>query len=138
MVSKTYLTVRYAETDMMGIVYHSRYYPWFEVARSDFIKECGIPYSEVEKAGVYMPLIETGARYIQGLTYDDKVLVECSVVKLSVVRCEFSYKVYKLPDMVLCTEGMTSHAFTGKDLRPVNLKKKFPQIWEIIQKSVEE
>ncbi len=135
MISKTYLTVRYAETDMMGIVYHSRYYPWFEMARTDLIKECGMSYSDMEKAGVYMPLIQTGAKYIQGLTYDDKVLVECSVAKLSVVRCEFSYKVYKLPEMVLCTEGMTSHAFTDTSLKPVNLKKKFPQIWDIVQKA---
>ena len=136
MISKTYLTVRYAETDMMGIVHHSRYYPWFEVARSDFTKECGMSYSDMEKAGVYTPLIETGAKYIQGLTYDDEVLIECQLSKLSIVRCEFSYKVYKLPEMVLCTEGRTSHAFTDKNLKPVNLKKKFPQIWDNIQKSI--
>ena len=50
-VSETHLTVRYAETDMMGIVHHSRYYPWFEVARTDFIKKIGMSYTEMEKNG---------------------------------------------------------------------------------------
>ena len=67
--SKTYLTVRYAETDMMGIVHHSRYYPWFEQARTDFIKETGMSYSQMEKMGILLPLVETGARYLNGLTY---------------------------------------------------------------------
>lgn len=51
-VSETHLTVRYAETDMMGIVHHSRYYPWFEVARTDFIKKIGMSYTEMEKMGI--------------------------------------------------------------------------------------
>lgn len=138
MVGNTYLTVRYAETDMMGIVHHSRYYPWFEVARTNFVKECGMSYSEMEKMGMYLPLTQTGAKYIQGLTYEDEVLVECRITKLSVVRCEFSYKVYKLPEMILCTEGMTGHAFTDRDLKPINLKKKFPQIWDIMEKAADE
>ena len=61
-ISKSYLTVRYAETDMMGIVHHSRYYPWFEVARTDFIKSTGISYSEMEQQGILLPLTETGAK----------------------------------------------------------------------------
>ena len=62
-VSETHLTVRYAETDMMGIVHHSRYYPWFEVARTDFIKKIGMSYTEMEKMGIMLPLTETAAKY---------------------------------------------------------------------------
>jgi len=59
-MTETFLTVRYSETDRMGIVHHSRYYPWFEIARSDFIKQIGIKYSELEEKGILMPLVETG------------------------------------------------------------------------------
>ena len=138
MTGKTYLTVRYAETDMMGIVHHSRYYPWFEVARTEFIKNCGMKYSEMEKQGMLMPLTKTAAKYLHGLRYEDEVLIECKVLKLSVARCKFEYKVYKLPEMLLCTEGMTEHGFTDAQFRPINLKKKFPQIWNIVQKALEE
>ena len=128
--SETYLTVRYAETDMMGIVHHSRYYPWFEQARTDFIKKIGMTYSEREKRGILLPLTETGAKYYYGLKYEDEVLVKCSLVKLTVARCEFEYEVYKLPEMKLMTTGRTCHGFVGADFVPINLKKLHPDIWE--------
>ena len=134
MINKTYLTVRYAETDMMGIVHHSRYYPWSEVARTEFIKNCGMSYSQMEKQGMLLPLTQTQAKYLHGLRYEDEVLIECKLSSLSVARCEFEYKVYKLPEMLLCTEGKTSHGFTDSEFRPVNLKKKFPEIWAIMEK----
>ena len=129
-ISETYLTVRYAETDMMGIVHHSRYYPWFEVARTEFIKKTGLTYSEMEQMGILLPLTETGAKYHLGLKYEDEVVVKCRITKLTVARCEFGYEVYRLPDMTLATEGRTSHGFVGKDFKPLNLKKQFPEVWE--------
>ena len=128
--SKTYLTVRYAETDMMGIVHHSRYYPWFEVARTDFIKKSGISYTEMEKMGVMLPLTETGAKYLYGLKYEDEVMITCRLMKLSVARCEFNYEVYKLPEMKLMSTGKTCHGFVGSDFTPINLKKTHPDLWE--------
>lgn len=128
-VSETKLTVRYAETDMMGIVHHSRYYPWFEVARTDFIKASGMTYTDMEKSGVMLPLTETGAKYHYGLKYEDEVLVTCRLVKLTVARCEFRYEVYKLPEMKLMSEGKTCHGFINRDFVPINLKKTHPDIW---------
>ncbi|MCH5210227.1 MAG: acyl-CoA thioesterase [Oscillospiraceae bacterium] len=129
-ISETYLTVRYAETDMMGIVHHSRYYPWFEQARTDFIKKIGMTYSEMERMGILLPLTETGAKYYYGLKYEDEALIKCKLVKLSVARCEFEYEVYKLPEMKLMTTGKTGHGFIGHDFAPINLRKKYPDIWE--------
>lgn len=128
--SETRLTVRYAETDMMGIVHHSRYYPWFEVARTDWVKKTGLTYSEMERQGVLLPLTETHCRYLYGLKYEDEVLITCQVSKLSVARIEFEYEVFRLPDMLKVSEGGTKHGFTGADLRPINLKKKRPDIWD--------
>ncbi|MCC8168864.1 MAG: acyl-CoA thioesterase [Oscillospiraceae bacterium] len=129
-VSKTYLTVRYAETDMMGIVHHSRYYPWFEVARTDFIKKSGVSYTEMENMGVMLPLTETGAKYLYGLKYEDEVLITCKLTKLSVARCEFNYEVYKMPEMKLMSTGKTGHGFVNRDFVPINLKKTHPDLWE--------
>ena len=74
-VSKTELRVRYAETDRMGLVHHSRYYPWFEIARGDFIKQSGMSYRAMEEAGVLLPLTETGAKYLDGLKYDEEAVI---------------------------------------------------------------
>ncbi|MGN0149499.1 MAG: acyl-CoA thioesterase [Clostridia bacterium] len=128
-ISKTYLTVRYAETDMMGIVHHSRYYPWFEVARTDFIKSSGVTYTEMENMGVLLPLTETAAKYLYGLKYEDEVLVTCKLTKLTVARCEFSYEVYKLPEMKLMSTGKTGHGFVNREFVPINLKKLYPDLW---------
>lgn len=129
-ISKTYLTVRYAETDMMGIVHHSRYYPWFEVARTEFIKASGISYTEMENMGVLLPLTETGAKYLYGLKYEDEVLITCKLTKLTVARCEFNYEVYKLPEMKLMSTGKTGHGFVNREFAPINLKKSHPELWE--------
>ena len=128
--SETRLTVRYAETDMMGIVHHSRYYPWFEVARTDWVKKTGYTYSEMERLGVLLPLTETQCKYHYGLRYEDEVLVTCRVSKLTVARIEFEYEVFREKDMLKVSEGVTKHGFTDSSLRPINLKKANPMIWE--------
>ncbi len=131
-VSKTELRVRYAETDRMGIVHHSRYYPWFEIARGDFIKAGGMSYQEIESKGVLLPLTETGAKYLEGLTYDEEAVILCRLAELSVARCMFTYAVYRKRDNKLMTTGMTRHGFVDQDFRPINLKKKHPEIWAVI------
>lgn len=133
-MSETPITVRYAETDKMGIVHHSRYYPWFEIARNDFIKQSGMGYSEMEAAGVLLPLTETGAKYFEGLRYDEEAIVLCRMSELGIVRCTFEYEVYRKRDQKLMVTGITRHAFVDEQFRPINLKKKHPQIWEKITK----
>ncbi len=129
-ISKTELTVRYAETDMMGIVHHSRYYPWFEIARGEFIKKIGLTYSEMEKMGILLPLTETHCKYIQGLTYEDEVIITCSIEKLSVARIAFIYEVIRKKDMKKVSEGKTVHGFVDRDMRPINMKKDYSDLWD--------
>ena len=128
--SKTHITVRYAETDMMGIVHHSRYYPWFEVARTEFINKIGYSYSQLEEMGLLLPLTETHCKYMYGLRYEDEVEITCRIEKLGVARVEFVYEVFKCPEMKKMSEGRTIHGMVDKDLRPINAKKTFPEIWE--------
>ena len=128
-VSETHLTVRYAETDMMGIVHHSRYYPWFEVARTDFIKKIRYELYRNGENGDNVPLTETAAKYYYGLKYEDEVLVTCKMTRLTVARCEFTYEVYKLPEKKLMTVGKTGHGFVNREFVPINLKKLYPEIW---------
>ena len=71
--SRSQITVRYAETDMMGIVYHGSYLPWFEVGRTTLLKECGIIYRDLEKQGFRLPVIELGTKFFKPALYDDNV-----------------------------------------------------------------
>ncbi len=131
-ITKTYLTVRYAETDRMGIVHHSRYYPWFEVARTDFIKEYGGSYSEMEEAGILMPLTETHAKYFAGLTYEEEAMVTCRLTELGAATCKFEYEVYRVKDNKLMTTGYTKHGFVDGNFKPINLKKKAHDMWALL------
>lgn len=127
------LTVRYAETDMMGIVHHSRYFPWFEAARTELIKLTGTSYSEMERGGIMLPLSEAKAKYISGLRYEDIAVVTVKIEKLTVARCVFSYEVYRESadgTRELCATGETIHGITDTNLRPLNLKKRAPELWE--------
>ena len=139
MATETTLTVRYAETDMMGIVHHSRYYPWFEVARTDFIKQTGMTYTQMEKDGILLPLAESGAKYLKGLLYEDNVVIVARLAELRVSRCRFEYEVFRVNngERELCSTGFTMHAFTSPDFKPLNLKKKAPQLWEKMLSLVE-
>lgn len=134
MYSESKVVVRYAETDKMGIVHHSVYPIWYELARTDFIKKFGMTYSGMEEIGIMTPLVELNCKYIKPADYEDVLTIRVWVSKLTPARIEFSYEVYK--ENVLINTGITVHALVGKDLRPLNMKKNFPNLYEKIQETM--
>lgn len=76
-ISETTFHVRYAETDMMGIVHHASYLVWFEEGRSAFIREQGWSYAKIESSGYYLAAGELNAKYIRAAVYDEQVTVRC-------------------------------------------------------------
>ncbi len=137
MITKTKLTVRYAETDQMAIVHHSNYPVWYEAGRTDFIKAMGMSYSQIEAEGILFPLLELHCKYIQAAKYEDVVTIETTLTKLSMVKAEFSYKVYRESDGVLLNTGSTIHGMVTKELRPVNMKKAKPEIYAMLEQALE-
>ncbi len=122
MKNETYITARYAETDQMGIIHHSVYPVWFEVGRTNFIRMLGISYSELEREGIMLPLSRLECHYLCPVHYEEEVLLETRVEKLTASRIQFSYRV--LLDGTLMAEGSTTHGFVNADtLKPLNMKK---------------
>ncbi len=132
-ISETKLTVRYVETDKMGIVYHSNYYVWFELGRGDFIKKIGMKYSEMENMGIMMPLVETYCKYYEGAKYEDEVIIQTSIQELSAVKVVFNYTVIRENDGKLLAKGKTTQTFIDKNFKIVNLKKNYSDLWEKMQ-----
>lgn len=130
MVVETRFPVRYAETDQMGIVHHSVYPVWFECGRTDFIKHYGISYDELERLGLMLPLRSLTCNYISPIKYGETVLVKTFLIKGTKARLIIGYKVYAEERNVLCGEGTTEHAWTGIDLKPVNIAKYKPEIYQ--------
>lgn len=127
------LSVRYAETDRMGIVHHSNYPVWFEVGRTEYIKQNGISYSEVEKQGILLPLLELKCKFINSSTYEDKIIVRTSIKSYTKTRLNFYYEVFKESNMdTPITTGETIHVWTNTNLKPINLQKYNEELYNII------
>lgn len=131
------ITARYAETDKMGIIHHSVYPIWFEVGRTDFLKQCGMKCSVMEKLGVMTPLISLECKYISPAIYEDEVSVITTVSKISCAKITFDYKVIKREDNKTLVTGSTTHGFVNADtFKPINLKKIMPLMYEKISKNM--
>ncbi len=111
--------VRYAETDNMGVAYHANYLIWFEVGRTDLIRQLGFPYKDMERRGVYLPVIDVHCRYLKPVHYDDVLELHTSLEERTGLRLPISYRLYR--ERILMATGQTIHAFTdinGKPHRP--------------------
>ena len=126
---ETKFIARYAETDQMGIVHHSNYAVWFEAGRTDFLKKAGISNSSIEARGVLLPLYEMNCQFKSPAKYEDKILVVTKLSSLSRVRLQFSYEVVNADNSKLLATGETMHAWTTRELKPVNAEKIIPDIY---------
>jgi acyl-CoA thioester hydrolase len=136
-ISKTIITPRYAETDQMGVIYHSNYLIYFEVARSDFFKHIGYSYSRLEKDDIIMPVIEVKCEYIKPIKYDQDVRIETQINLFKGVRFGLKYEVYENENDVLLARGYTVHGFVNKAMKPINIKKKNRLVYDIIIEAME-
>jgi acyl-CoA thioester hydrolase len=132
-VSRAQVTVRYAETDMMGVVYHGSYLPWFEIGRTTLLKEMGLSYRQLETDGYRLPVLEVSAKYFRPAVYDDTVTIVTTLHEKPLLRIRLEYEV-KRGDELLAT-GYTVHAFidrTGKPVRPpANAVELFAKAFEV-------
>jgi acyl-CoA thioester hydrolase len=116
-VSRTEIVVRYAETDMMGVVYHGSYLPWFEVGRTTLLKELGLAYRQLEADGYRLPVLEVGAKYFRPALYDDTLTIVTTLREKPLLRIRLEYEVRRGEELL--ATGFTMHAFIDREGRPV-------------------
>jgi len=104
------IRVRYPEVDRMGVVHHSHYPVWFEIGRTELMRDLGVPYARLEADGLFMPVAEMGLRYRIPVVYDDIVDVVTVVEGVTGARARFGYRLLKEPDQALAAGGFTVHA----------------------------
>ena len=124
--TKTTLQVRYAETDQMGVVYYANYMVWFEIGRTDFCRQHGFAYREMERQdGLYIMVAEVRCRYKAPAHYDDEILVRTCLKEFRRRVLVFRYEVFRpLTDEILA-EGETVHVVTDRDGRPRSVPDKY-------------
>lgn len=117
--STTEIKVRYAETDKMGVVYHSNYLIWMEAGRIQMLEEVGCPYDKLEEQGYMLPVIEANIIYKLPARFNDLILVCSSIKTKPKSRILITYELFREKE-ILC-QGHTLHAFVktnGKPSRP--------------------
>lgn len=135
----TELTVRYAETDQMGVVHHATYPIWFEIARTDYIKAAGMSYSAMEEAGVMLPVTGISCRYRIPARYDDVLEITARITRFSPARIEFEYEVRRKGQSEILAAGTSAHGFVDAEtFRPLNFKKALPEFYEVMERCANE
>ena len=126
-ISESRFRVRYAETDQMGMVYYANYLIWMEVGRSDFCRECGFSYREMEREEhAYLTVAEANCRYLAPARYDDEVLVETELARVRSRVVEFSYRIKC--GATLLADGRTVHVVIGTDGRPRVMPERYLEL----------
>ena len=130
--------VQYYETDRMGIVHHSNYVRYFETARTEFIRDAGMPYDRIEELGIYIPVIGVKVDYKTGAVYDEVISLICRPTVLSHASFELEYEVRNAETGQLHAKGWSRQAFTDKTFRPVVVKKAAPEVYEVFRRIYED
>ena len=125
MVHRHEIRVRYGETDQMGVVHHSVYALYFEEARTEFMRAAGLPYAELERRGVFLPVVGLGVRFRSGPSYDAILVVESRLTELGRVRMRIDYRATDRETGAPVAEGHTVHACTDATMRPRRIPEEY-------------
>ncbi len=128
--------VQYYETDMMGIVHHSNYIRWFEEARIRSLKDVGFSYKSVEEKGIMIPVLSVSCNYRKSCTYGDIVSIYLRLKSFNGAKLCYEYEIHNEAGEIITT-GESSHCFLSRDMKLINIRKEFPEFYEMLGNVVE-
>lgn len=120
--------VRYQETDQMGIVYYANFFTYFEMGRTEYLRNLGLPYSELEKEHIYFPVTEAHCKFRAPALYDDILIIQTSIAELKHATVEFSHKVIRERDQKLVAEGFSKLACLNASRKPSPMPEKLRKL----------
>jgi acyl-CoA thioester hydrolase len=127
LTSRYALTVRFCETDLMGIVHHANYLVYFEAGRVDWLHRRGIQYDAWAKRGIHLPVVETRLRYRKAARFDEEIVVESTCSEVTRVTVKFTYRILRGAEL-LC-EGETLLACVGPGLAPIRIPTDIAEVF---------
>ena len=134
--NKTEIRVSYADTDGMGIVHHTNYLKYFEVGRTEYLREIGYPYSRLEADGIWLPAASIYCEYKLPAKYDDLLIVNTKVKELKSATIIMEYVINKKETGEVVVKGETKHPITDDKLKPIRLRNINPELYEFLKGSV--
>jgi acyl-CoA thioester hydrolase len=125
-INETRLRVRYAETDQMGVVYHSNHFIWFEIGRVELLRQLGFSYREMESQDhCYIAVVEAKCRYRVPARYDDEIIVRTRLKNVRESMVHFGYELLRANDGMILAEGDTTHIVTNPEMQITALPEKY-------------
>lgn len=125
-VAEARVRVRYAETDQMGVVYHSNHFIWFEVGRVELLRHLGFSYKDMEREdGCHIAVVDARCRYKAPARYDDEVIVRTHVKNVRESMIHFGYELVRAGDATVLAEGETTHIVIDKQMKIVVMPGKY-------------
>lgn len=128
--------IYYYETDKMNIVHHSNYIRIFEEARIDFLEQAEISYARMESAGLMIPILSVDCHYKKPLVFGEPFAVYPEITRFNGVMLDISYQIISRQTGELCVTGSSSQCFTDMNLKPIRIKRKYPEIYEVLSEYV--
>jgi acyl-CoA thioester hydrolase len=129
-INETRLRVRYAETDQMGVVYHSNHFIWFEVGRVELLRQLGFSYRDMEtNDNRFIAVAEAKCRYRAPVRYDEEVLVRTQLLNVRESVLHFGYELRRADDGELLAEGETTHIVTDAEMKIAALPEKYVKVF---------
>ena len=120
--------VIYGDTDQMGVVYYANYLRWFERGRSEFLRQIGLPYTQIEDRGYYFPVTEVCCRYFKPARYDDLITITTQLRSSGRATLNFEYTISKEAETVSLASGSTKHACVDAGGRITRISVAFTQL----------
>lgn len=140
------IRVHYKDTDQMGVAHHANYVSWFEVGRTEWMRNAGIAYSRMESEGLLLPVVDMNVQYHKPAKYDDIIAVFTNITDVSAVRLRFNYEVRRMaesqsftntevasPHGELLTSGSTLHMWSNSAWKPARINKIAPEVYALLQ-----
>jgi acyl-CoA thioester hydrolase len=136
-ICETEIRVRYADTDQMHFVYNGKYLEYFEVGRTEMLRDIGLPYDVIEKEGFLLPVLEANVKYKLPAYYDDILIIKSLLKKFPDLKIHIDYEIVRKNTDEIIAEGFTVHAFMNKQNKKVTrppeifakaVKKFFPEV----------
>lgn len=134
---KANVRVTYADTDRMGIVYHANYIKYFEIGRTEFLREIGYPYARLEADGIWLPVASVRCEYKSPARYDDLLVVNTWVGSLKGATIVMAYEICREGSDELVACGETKHPVTDEKLKPIRLRNANPKFYELIMSGLQ-
>ena len=122
--------INYYETDKMGVVHHSNYIRFLEESRCAFLEDIDLPYSSMEERGVMIPVLGVNCSYKYHVTFNDTLVIKLVVTDFTGVKMSVKYTITDKATGKLVMTAETKHCFTDKNMKPISLKKHFPDMFE--------